>query len=559
MMKSVKYIVLASAICAIVYGCGLDYNESSIYSKDEMFRQRTEGVDKLVWGIYGQLDYDCGYNWTYGAMLSSASDESICPWAESTIHDFYNGRWSARNPNTDPWNKWYSAIRQANFFLEEASELTFDDYRYNKDYNDYLKKYGRYKYEVRLLRAYFYFNLVRTYGDVPLIVDVLDQEDADTVRRAPADKIFDFICSECDAVASMLPTDYESETYQETGRVTRQTAYALKARTLLYAASPLFNVLNDPQRWIDAAEANWDAIEECRKYGAAIGTYQSLWGSDSYRNPEIIYCIRQSESIQFERYNFPMGVEGGNSGNCPTQTLVDAYELRTTGKIWSESGEAYNPDDPYADLDPRFGMTIAKAGDMWPEYNTLPLQPWYGGLNGQPLPGATTTGYYLKKYCDGTVDLRPNSTSSKRHSFITFRLGELYLNYAEAVWHVLGSADVSSDRFPMSANEAVNVLRSRSDVNMPGFEGNDNFFERYMRERMVELAFEGHRLWDVRRWKLGKESFSSVTVMEITGSGDRVKYERKKVEREWDDRMYFFPIPYSELKTNKNLVQNKGW
>ena len=85
MMKSVKYIVLASAICAIVYGCGLDYNESSIYSKDEMFRQRTEGVDKLVWGIYGQLDYDCGYNWTYGAMLSSASDESICPWAESTM------------------------------------------------------------------------------------------------------------------------------------------------------------------------------------------------------------------------------------------------------------------------------------------------------------------------------------------------------------------------------------------------------------------------------------------------------------------------------------------
>lgn len=557
-MKQITYIVIACTI-VLLGSCELDYSEGTVYSKEEMFAMRAKGIDRMVWGIYGQLDYDAGDKYTNGAMMASATDEADCPWEGSTIHQFYNGAWSALCPNTNAWGHYYTAIRQANLFLNEAADLTFEEYKYNKDYADYMKKYSRYKYEVRFLRAYFYFSLVKHYGDIPLVLTLLSEKEANQVYRTPVTKIFEFIVSECDEIASYLPTDYTSETFQETGRATKQMALALKARATLYAASPLFNKLNDPQLWINAADANLEAIEACKKAGANIGTYASLWGSENYLNKEVLLAIRQSEGNQFERYNYPMGVEGGKSGNCPTQTLVDAYELKTTGKIWSESGDAYNPSEPYNDLDPRFEMTIAKNGDIWPAYNEIPLQTYSRGLNGQPNLGATTTGYYLKKFCDNGVDLRPNSTTSKRHSFIIFRMGELYINYAEAIWHVLGNADVKTDKYNLSANEAVNVLRTRSDVDMPLFEGSAGFMERLRRERMVELAFEGHRFWDVRRWKLGKEHFSSIEVMNIVNQNGKLSYQRNTKKRYWDDKMYFFPIPESELNLNKNLTQNIGW
>ena len=157
------------------------------------------------------------------------------------------------------------------------------------------------------------------------------------------------------------------------------------------------------------------------------------------------------------------------------------------------------------------------------------------------------------------MDLRPNNSTDKQHSFIVFRLGELYLNYAEAVFRTLGNAQVTSAQFPMSANQAVNAVRTRADVNMPPFEGSKDFFNRYVRERMVELAFEEHRFWDVRRWKKGAECFSKVDVMEVTKAGDTFNYRRKTIDRAWDDKMYFFPIPAKELAVNKNLTQNIGW
>ncbi len=554
--KTLALFFSFAAVCA----CGLDYSESSVYSKEDMFKMRTKGVDRMVWGIYAQVNPDDGENWSCGAMLSSACDESVCPWTESTVNNFHNGNWSAANPNSNDWANYYSAIRQANLFLAEASSLTFDEYKDNKDYNDYMKKYSRYKYEVRFLRAYFYFCLAREYGDVPLVLDVLQKDEAQRLVRTPVAKVFEFICDECDEIAPNLPTDWSKEPFQETGRVTAQTALALKARTLLYAASPLFNSFSDPTLWAKAADAALTAIDAAKNAGATIGTYKGLWESENYRNPEILFSVRQAESNKFERYNLPCGVEGGGSANCPTQNLVDAYELKTTGKTWDKSGDAYDPSDPYKDLDPRFNMTVAANGDLWPTFNATPLQLWYGGLNAMPSPGASTTGYYLKKYCDGTIDLRPNSINSKRHAFIVFRLGELYLNYAEAVFNALGGANLSSQRFPMSANDAVNVLRTRSDVDMPTFEGNDGFMERYIRERMVELSFEGHRFWDVRRWMLAQKYFTEIKSMEVAidEEGNPV-YRRVSKPRKWEDKMYFFPIPSAEIAKNPSLMQNEAW
>ena len=246
-----------------------------------------------------------------------------------------------------------------------------------------------------------------------------------------------------------------------------------------------------------------------------------------------------------EYTNFPVGMENASSGNCPTQTLVDAYESKDNG-----------------DKDPRFGMTIACNGDKWPNTNPNPLETFIGGKNGLPLPYATPTGYYLKKYLDASTDISAESGSGgKRHNWVIFRLGEFYLNYAEAIYRYLGAAGATDNEFRMSACAAINKVRQRSDVQMPDFPdniSNTEFWERYKKERMVELAFEQHRFWDVRRWKEG--GFTKIGRMQITQKEDgNFLYERTNKSLVWDDKMYFFPIPASEMRKNPNLSQNPGW
>lgn len=538
----------------------LDYNEIVSYNKADVFGSFDKTM-QFVTNVYSYLDYDFG-NYYGGAMLASASDESEFAWSYSSIHDFYNGSWSPLNSKTIGWTSHYAAIRAVNMYLVESKGQTFEPFKHNKDYNEQMTRFGRYQYEMRFIRAYLYFNLVREYGDVPLILDVLDEDQANTLSRDPYQKVIDFIVEECDAIVDELPVVHSSP-YNESGRVGRIAVLALKARTLLYDASPLFNTSADKTKWKAAAEANKAVIDACSENSKTLGAYTDLWGTENYNAKEIIFARRIGSLSSLEQYNFPIGVEGGNSGNCPTQTLVDAYEMQSTGKAWDEAGSGYNPDSPYNDRDPRLGMTIVKNGDKgWPAYNPLPIQTYEGGANAAPLTGATPTGYYLKKYCDASVDLRTGTSNTKRHSWVTYRLGEFYLNYAEAVFNYLGSADATDGTLTISARDAVNTIRKRTGVNMPEFPAglsNAEFEKKYMNERMVELAFEGHRFWDIRRWKKG-ELLKSITRMKITkDSGDRLTFARVIKNRSWNDKMYFFPIPDAEIRKNSNLTQNSGW
>ncbi len=559
-----KNIIISLWSLALLWSCTdmMDYNEIVSYDKEDVF-QSFNRTGNFVTDIYGRLDYDFG-NYGNGAMLASATDEAEFAWSISNIHDFYNGAWSPINYISNTWSNSYSAIRASNFYLKESEGRTFDQFKNNKDYYENMTKFERYQYEVRFLRAYFYFNLVREYGDVPLVTTVLTEAEANSVTRTPANDVINFIVSECDAIVNKLPISYKTLNPAETGRVTRATVLALKARTLLYAASPLLNPGQDMVKWQAAALANKNVLDSCTLYGITLGKYSALWGTDNYKGSEIIFVRQIGDLNTLESNNFPIGVEGGKSGNCPTQTLVDAYQMKSTGLNWDESGSGYNPAKPYDGRDPRFALTVAKNGDTsWPNYNVMPLQTYEGGANGAPISGATPTGYYLKKYCDATVNLQPNSTNTKRHSWITYRLGEFYLNYAEAVFHALGSADATNATFTMSARDAVNKIRQRSDVTMPNLPAglsNSDFEKKYMNERMVELAFEGHRFWDVRRWKKG-ELLNKVTLMKLTknsGTGDII-YTRVVKNRLWDDKMYFSPIPDQEIRRNGNLTQNQGW
>ena len=440
-------------------------------------------------------------------------------------------------------------------------------------------RYNNYQYEVRFLRAYYYFNLVRQYGDVPFTDHVLTTAEVNSLERRPAKEIFDFIISECDEIKDLIIENYEnlgdwepSNEARETGRANKRTVLALKARAALYAASPLFNPTNDRNLWHRAAVANKELIDNCVAANMSlINDYSALWSATSHRTAlsELIFGRRATRTTNsFEGYNFPVGLENCNGGNCPTQTLVDAYEMQATG-LRPDETSGYDPAQPYYEgRDPRFYLTIAKNGDEnWPSWNDTPLQIYQGGVNAEPLSGATPTGYYLKKYCQAAIDLRASTSSADYHTWITFRLGEFYLNYAEAVFKYfeLGgnstAADATDGEFTMSATAAVSMTRDRAK--MPGFPigmANDGFWKKYQNERMVELAFEGHRFWDVRRWKEGDKHFKSIVEMKITRNSDGTyTYNRNTVRRQWDDKMYFFPIPQSERAKNSNLTQNPGW
>ena len=563
-----KTIILYTAIISLLAfsSCDgeLDYSEVTSYDKSQVFESFSR-TGQFVTDIYGRMDTDLGkYD---NAMLASATDESDFALTRSSIKDFYNGSWSPTNSKYEVWFYSYGTIRASNFYLESSEGQTFEGNKYDKDYSEQFNKFTRYQYEVRFLRALAFFNLVRQYGGIPLTKTVIEAKEGVQIPRNTTAEVFDFIISECDEIADKLPIDYTKLTNDaaanETGRVTKITVLALKARALLYYASPLFNENNDKELWLKAAKASKVVIDICESNGIKFGKYSDLWGTDNYKNSEMIFLRRLGDSNSIESANFPIGVEGGNSGNCPTQNLVDAYEMKSTGKLWNESGSGYDANNPYNGRDPRFYLTVAINGEKkWPAYNEKPLETFTGGLNGLPKSGATTTGYYLKKYLDNTVDLRPSSSNSKRHSYIMFRLGEFYLNYAEATFQYLNSADNKNGDLTMSAAEAVNVIRARSGVEMPALPNglsNLDFQAKYMNERMVELAFEGHRFWDVRRWKKG-ELFKTIKIMEITKIGDNdFTYTRKSKERIWEDKMYFFPIPDFELRRNGALIQNPNW
>lgn len=571
-MKTIRHIIAGLIALSSLGACvDLNYNEITTNDEDWVYDSPLYGVEKLVFDVYAQLmnGFENNYN---GALLASATDESDYALQNSEIHNFYNGGWTVNNSLPEYWRNSYTAIHEANNFLEKLDKISLEDYIYSTtegtSYEQLKARFDLFAYEVRALRAYYYFDLLRAYGDAPLVLTTLTIDQANNVERASADEIVNFIVSECDAIAEYLPVNYRNEISQQLGRTSRPFVMALKARTLLYAASPLLNTSNDKSRWEKAAAANKAVIDKCNEWGFQIGKYADLWGNKSFENPEFIFAIAKTQDNTFERQNYPIGLEGGNSGNCPTQTFVDQYEFQTGPNAGKTFGEVYTSTIdvtdgiPYNELDPRFAMTVVKNGDLWP-LNTnqqMSIETYYGGFSGSPKFNATRTGYYLRKYVDGNSDLTPNVNSSFRHAWIVMRLSEFYMNYAECIYHITGDADAKGE-YGMSANEAINVIRDRSDVKMPLFTGNPaDFLERYERERLIEFAFEDHRFWDVRRWKKGSRYFTNVYGADLKKQNDgKIILTRNKLDREWDEKYNLFPVPYSEIKKNSKLTQNSGW
>jgi hypothetical protein len=324
---------------------------------------------------------------------------------------------------------------------------------------------------------------------------------------------------------------------------------ALKARTLLYAASPLHG--SSQEEWAQAAEAAHVIIDSA--WYSLDPNY-----SDAFNNSQssgLIMGRRHNPSNDFEAANFPIGYEGADPGTCPTQNLVNTYEM-ANGKDIDEEGSGYDPQNPYENRDPRLKQTVIVNNSMWKGRN---VEIWRGGVDGPPKDRATKTGYYLKKYLQESASMDPDNPASARHLWVYFRYAEVLLNYAEAMNEAYGPADAHG--YTMTAVEAMNKVRTRAGL--PAYEGpmtKEAVREEIREERRVELAFENHRFWDIRRWEIGSQT-TEIKGMEITMNQDSTfTYDKVTIEnRQWDPKMNLYPIPQSELYKNSNLEQNPDW
>ena len=231
----------------------LDYDESSFNRKEDVFNDFNRSKSFVTF-IYTYLPTD--FNSIDGAMRSSATDEAEHVSDLSDIQKFNQGLFSSLNPIDNVWGNMYSGIRAANMYLLESVNHDFSDLFYDDDYADMMAQYNMYFYEVRFLRAFYYFELIKRYKNVPLITDVLTPDEARNVTQTSFEDIVSFIATECDSIATVLPLDFGwFSSKKEFGRATKGAALALKSRVLLYAASPLHNSDNDVLLWQNAAVA----------------------------------------------------------------------------------------------------------------------------------------------------------------------------------------------------------------------------------------------------------------------------------------------------------------
>jgi|HigsolmetaAR202D_1030399.scaffolds.fasta_scaffold00149_20 SusD family. len=554
---------------ATLAGCSkfLDREIESNYKEEDVF-VNYDRIQQAGFGVYAFLYNRFGFSRIQNAMLASASDEADHAEPTADIHKFNTGTWNAVSNPEDCWAHFYQGIRRANLFLEKSVDYKQIIYRDTTDpankatYEANVQDIAWLRAEVRVLRALYYFELIKRYGGVP-IVDRTSYTDEELTQkpRSTFDSCVNYIVRECDEAFPELKdtwVGFSSEKWR--GRITKGVALALKARTLLYAASPLHNPSNDLSKWAAAAEAAHKVIELGRY--ALHNNYQGLFrlGNGADGNPEVIFAIQAGASNTFERLNYPVGyTQGGQGSTSPSQNLVDAYEMKTTGMMINEPGSGYDPANPYANRDPRLGYSILTNNVT---FKGRPVEPWVGGLDGLGKLRATTTGYYLRKFVDESLNLEQNTSSV--HVWILFRYAEVLLNYAEAMNEAYGPEVTQG--YSMTAKMAVDLVRQRPGVAMPVLPpglSQEEMRERIRNERRVELAFEEHRFFDVRRWKIASITENMpIMAMRIEKKSDGTfDYKVVKAEdRIFYNKMYLYPIPEVEvLKSKGALQQNPEW
>lgn len=528
--------------------------ESAITVANSMYSDLPQGLS-AVWGSGGS------------AMLASAVDEAEFAVQNHNVQKFNLGSWSPVDLPDNPFNTYYASIRKAYNFIENADKISYDDVKDNPTqpgvYETFLQDVEYYKAEVMLLRAFYLFELVKRFGGVPIVSEKYEVGvDYSTIQRASLEDCVNEIVHWCDETAKSLPVKHVQEKF---GRLTLGAAKALKSQVLLFAASELWN---DPSwasgyahpeyislpagdrkaRWQAAADAAKAVIEMEAEAGYALDSYDNLFGPKGYQSPEVIFARRDGQSNSFEKVSYPISYDKTTGGNCPSQNLVDLFQVvNEDGTVerfdWDKHGS-----DPYANRDPRLEKFIITNNST---FKGKAVQSWTGGIDGAGVRNATATGYYLKKFVNPELNL--NNDQQSVHTWIIARLGGIYLNYIEAL----------NECSPGHPDIKLYYDKLRTRAGMPGMDASlsqDRVRGLIRQERAVELCFEGKRFWDLRRW-MDKEALSApLRAVEITKTSSGFTFEPFDYEtRAFSEKMYFYPIPQSELNKMKHWVQNPLW
>ncbi|WP_100612760.1 RagB/SusD family nutrient uptake outer membrane protein [Confluentibacter lentus] len=561
-----KLILLITVICAC-YSCSDDILD--LAPIDQISEAAVWNDAKLTAAYHTELYNSIQHGYKIH-MQSKATDEAFnsISWDignysrgninPDNIGSVANNHWTGGG-NIYYWNTGFSYLRKINLFVEKMDEstLTFS----NK---------AQLVAEAKFLRAYIYFEFIKRFGGVPIITQTYNLGDEYSFTRNTFDECVAFIEDELNEAIPDLTTKYAS-TDSNFGRATADAAKALKSRMLLYAASPLFNPSNDLAKWQKAADAAEDLLTGYTLHPDYTTLFNQPSGS---ANNEIIF------SRQFSTTNFhqaPMhnlgrryGAYGGWwSSNGPSQNLVDDYEM-TNGEppfFYSGSGASYtktinpasgyDPQNPYANRDPRLDASIihdesqyhGDTFEMW----VSPDGSTYGYDNYKQSSDNPRSNYIMRKFMpdDNTpISWQTNYTNP----WIIFRLGEIYLNYAEAKFQLGDEA---------TAREYASKTRNRVGMpNIPATVTGNDLRQKIYNERRIELAFEEHRLWDVKRWKIAEDIENRpIYGMDIFKDGNVKTYTPVLLlQRTFLPEMYLLPIETNEiLRNGGSLTQTPGW
>lgn len=558
--KFFSYIYISAAIniAFTLSSCNgfLDREEDSFIDKTATFDSYNRTKEYLTYA-YSLLPE--GLNrFSREALLASATDDAEFAIESADIQQFNNGSWNALSNPDGMWNRYFSGISKCCTLLENTDHVNLDISRLDPgkqvEYANSLKDIRMWRAEARFLRAYFHFELLKRYGPIPIVTSTLSiNGNYENTPRPTMKEVVDFIAKECDIAADTLELTPWRNVNDAFGRATKGAALALKSRLLLYAASPLYvdfgdtneaNKPTDVALWKSAADAA-KAVIDLNQYELA-SSYADLFKND-FQNKEYIFVRRYAANSDFEKSNFPVSF-GGKGGTNPSQNLVDDYEmLDGTPFDWNDPAKAAQP---FANRDARLEATILM--NMAP-FKGKKVATYPEGADASPNPNATKTGYYLRKFLNEDVNIQTGGSSSG-HVVPLFRLAEIYLNYVEA----LNECDPTNPDIALYLNK----VRNRASLPNVSALSQEQMRAVIQHERRVELAFEEHRSWDVRRWKIASSTLGAPLMgvqIERKPLGGYTYMPVKVEQRVFQPKMYWYPIPQSEVLKLKQWKQNNGW
>lgn len=551
-------LLVVGSLC--LASCNKDFLDTKI---DTNATPETIITDRATLYTFGNAFYASlpnGFSTIDNNLFATVSDEAQQTQPVNQAQVFNEGVLNANsNPDEASYKRLYEGIRAANFYLNYSQNWRAF-IAMNRDTVADVVNYTRdklfinwYRGEAHIARAYYYSELIKRYGSVSIVSDTYNPTNPVNVPQSTYEEVVNYIVSEIDLYKDSVAPNWRVAGYaDQDGRFTRGAALAIKARTLLYAASPLSNPSNDIAKWQRAADAARDLLTATElDYGLHTGGYgQYFTGNNPLNSRETIFAVRRAASNQPELNNYPISTPGGNSGVAPSHNLVAAYEYVGTP----------DPVNPYANRDPRLTASIVTNGSIW---NGRIIDQSLGGSDDMAKANTSPTGYYLKKFLTDQLNLTQGGTA--QHNWVLYRYAEVLLNYAEALNEAVGP-DMTPQGYPYSARQALQMVRNRASNALPAVTtaSADEFRIAIKRERRVELAFEDHRYWDLLRWKDAEavlnQPIQGVTVTKNPDNSFNYQIVSVMQRRFRAPAMYLYPYSQTELAASKgNIIQNTGY